>query len=269
MWLGLAPNRLIAAQDFSCSRFEFSPEKSERLCIRICPRLSSNCHSNSISAPHFFSNLSFTNFVPQEYCFYEFSDTWQLWIMDEDELALVSSLYGKGTILCWLLTILACLISWACNKKKRNSDTLNADFIGILVLPSVAAGHTIYQIRCLKSLSSSDIIPVRVTQLSRAIEASLTVTETFIILSVVLFLIGFPSRCYKRAVLIASTGLFCLTTEYLVNSHLANSPSQQLRAITSSFTRSFVSNSAIFSAVTLILILACIDITFCLALYVF
>lgn len=27
MWLGLAPNRLIAVQDFSCSRFEFSPEK--------------------------------------------------------------------------------------------------------------------------------------------------------------------------------------------------------------------------------------------------
>lgn len=236
---------------------------------RICPRLSSNGHSSLMPSPHFFSRLISTNFVPQAYSFYKFSDAWKLWIMDEDELALVSSFYSQGTILCWLLTILACLISWACNKKKRNSDTLNADFIGILVLPSVAAGHTIYQIRCLRNLSSSDIRPIRITQLSRAIEASLTVTETFIIFSVVLFLVAFPSRCYKRAVLIASAGLFCLATEYLVNSQLTNSPSQQLRTITSSFTRSFVSDSAIFSAVMLILILACIAITLCLALYVF
>lgn len=189
--------------------------------------------------------------------------------MDEDELALVSSLYGKGTILCWLFTILACLISWTCHKEKRNSDTLNADFIGILVLPFVAAGHTIYQIRCLKSLSSSDFSPVRITQLSRAVEASLTVTETFIILSLLLFLVALSARCSKRAVSIAVTGLFCLATEYLVYSQLTSSKSQQLRVITSSFTRSFVSDSAVFSAVILMLILACIAITFCLALYLY
>lgn len=189
--------------------------------------------------------------------------------MVEDELALVSSLYGKGTILCWLLTILACLISWTCNKEKRNSDALNADFVGILVLPFVAAGHTIYQIRCLKSLSSSDFSPVRITQLSRAVEASLTVTETFIILSMVLFLMALPVRCYKRALSIAVTGLFCLATEYLVYSHLTNSQSQELRAITSSFTRSFVSDNAVVSAVILISILACIAIAFYLASHVF
>lgn len=189
--------------------------------------------------------------------------------MDEDELALVSSLYGKGTTLCWLFTILACLISWACEKKKRRSDTLNADFIGILALPSVAAGHTIYQIRCLKSLAYSDIRPVRITQLSRAIEASLTITETFMVLSVMLFLVAFHARCYKRAVLTALTGLLCLATEYVVYSQLTNSPSQQLRMIRDNFTRSFVSDSAIFTAVILALILGCIAMAFCLALYVF
>lgn len=105
--------------------------------------------------------------------------------MDEDELALVSSLYGKGTTVCWLFTILACLILWTCDKRKRKSDTLDADFIGILALPAVAAGHTIYQIRSLKSLAFSDTRPGKITQLSRAIEASLTVTETYMILSVV------------------------------------------------------------------------------------
>lgn len=189
--------------------------------------------------------------------------------MDEDELALVSSLYGKGTTLCWLFTILACLISWTCDQKKRRSDTLNADFIGILALPSVSAGHTIYQIRCVKSLTYSDIRPLAITQLSRAIEASLTITETFMVLSVVLFLVAFPARCYKRAVLIALTGLLCLATEYVVYSQLTNSPIQQLRVIRANFTRSFVSDSAIFTTVILILIFACIAIAFCLALYVF
>ncbi|KAG6356413.1 hypothetical protein INS49_015801 [Diaporthe citri] len=189
--------------------------------------------------------------------------------MDEDELALVSSLYGKGTTVCWLFTILACLILWTCDKRKRRSDTLDADFIGILALPSVAAGHTIYQIRCLKSLTFSDIKPVKIKQISRAIEASLTVTETFMILSVVLFLVAFPARCYKRAVLIALTGLFCLATEYVVYSQLTRSPSQHLSTIRASFTRSFVSDSAIITAVILALILACIAIAFCLALYVF
>lgn len=189
--------------------------------------------------------------------------------MDEDELALVSSLYGKGTTLCWLFTILACLILWTCDKRKRKSDTLDADFIGILALPSVAAGHTIYQIRCLKSLTFADISPLKITQLSRAIEASLTVTETFMMLSVVLFLVAFYARCYKRAVLIALTGLFCLATEYVVYSQLTRSPSQHRSNIRASFTRSFVSDSAIITAVILVLILASIAIAFCLAQYVF
>lgn len=189
--------------------------------------------------------------------------------MDEDELALVSSLYGRGTILCWLFTILACLISWTGDKRKRKSDTLNADFIGILTLPSVAAGHTLYQIRCLKTLSYSDMRPVKITQFSRAIEASLTIIETFITFSIVLFLLVFLARCYKRAVSIALTGLFCLATEYLVYSQLTSSPNQELRAITTNFTRSFVSNSGVIIGVMLILVVACIAITLSLALYVF
>ena len=189
--------------------------------------------------------------------------------MEDEELALVSSLYGKGTTLCWLLTILACLTSWTCDKQKRRSDSLNADFIGVLALPSVAAGHTIYQIRGLEDPNFSDTERIKLTQISRAIEASLTVTETFMVLSVVLFLVAFPARSYKRAILTAVTGLFCLATEYVVYSELTNSTSQQLRAISANFTRSFVSGSAIITAVILVLILSCITIAFFLAVYVF
>ncbi|KAJ0115066.1 hypothetical protein J7T55_001475 [Diaporthe amygdali] len=188
--------------------------------------------------------------------------------MDEDSLALVSSLYGKGTIFCWLLTILACLVTWTCNKRKRKSDSLNADFIGILTLPAVAAGHTIYQARYLKSHALLDANPNTVIQLSRAIEASLTVTETFMILSVLLFLLAFPARCYKRAISTALIGLLCLATEYVVYSHLTSSPNQQLRSIRANFTRSFVADTTIIIAVILFLILACIFIAFCLAWYV-
>lgn len=187
----------------------------------------------------------------------------------DDELALVSSLYGEGTILCWLLTILACLVSWTCDKRKRKSDHLNPDFIGILTLPSVALAHTIYQTRSLNSPASLNIQPASAIQLSRALEASLTVTETFMILSVVLFLVAFPARCYKRAILTALVGLFCLATEYLVYSQLTSSPNHRLMAIKSNFSRSFVSDTAIIITVIISLILTCISIAFCLALYVF
>lgn len=189
--------------------------------------------------------------------------------MDEDELALVSSLYGKGTTLCWLLTILACLISWTCDKRKRNSDSLNADFIGIHCLPCVAAGHTLHQIRGLGALDFANIRPITIIQISRAIEASLTLTETFMVLSVVLFLVAFPARCYKRAALTAATGLFCLVTEYSVYKQLTSSTSRELEDIQANFTRSFVSDSAIILTVVLVLVLTCIAIAFCLALYVF
>lgn len=52
--------------------------------------------------------------------------------MDQEELALVPSLYGSGTTMCWLLTILASLVSWTCDKRKRKSDTLEADVIAII-----------------------------------------------------------------------------------------------------------------------------------------
>lgn len=189
--------------------------------------------------------------------------------MEEDDLVLVSSLYGKGTTLCWLLTILACLISWTCDKRKRNSDSLNADFIGIHCLPCVAAGHTLHQIRHLETLDFTNIRSITIIQISRAIEASLTVTETFMILSVVIFLVAFPARCYKRAALTAATGLLCLATEYSVYKKLTSSPSQELKAVRANFTRSFVSDSAIIITIVLALVLTCIAIAFCLALYVF
>lgn len=189
--------------------------------------------------------------------------------MDEDELILVSSLYGKGTTLCWLLTILACLISWTCDKRKRKSDSLNADFVGIHCLPCVAAGHTLHQIRSLGTLDFTNTRPITIIQISRAIEASLTLTETFMILSVVLFLVAFPARCYKRAALIAATSLLCLATEYCVYKQLTISPTQELQAIKDNFTRSFVSDSAIILTVVLVLVLTCIAIAFCLAWYIF
>lgn len=55
--------------------------------------------------------------------------------MDQEELALVSSLYGSGTAMCWLLTILASLVSWTCEKRKGRSDTPEADVIAIKSFP--------------------------------------------------------------------------------------------------------------------------------------
>lgn len=193
--------------------------------------------------------------------------------MDDDELALVSSLYGKGTIFGWLATILSCLISWTCNEHKRKSDSIGADFIAVLTLPSVATGHIIYQIRSLPgktTIANDELATPTAVQHSRAIEAPLTVIETFMVLSVILFLVVFPVHCYKRAVLIAVVGLLCLATEVMVYLLLTNAPGHSLpRTVHDHFSRSFVSDTTVVITVILSLVLTCIAAAFCLAWYVF
>lgn len=73
-----------------------------------------------VIGPHvvilFLSSLTSTKFARQSFSWHKISGYWELYDMDEDDLALLSSLYGEGTTLFWLLTILACLVSWICDE---------------------------------------------------------------------------------------------------------------------------------------------------------
>ncbi|KAK5048992.1 hypothetical protein LTR84_005414 [Exophiala bonariae] len=138
-----------------------------------------------------------------------------------DRYGLVSSLYGPGAIACWYLTTLSIVVSWTLHPKKRKTGSIDVDLIALLTLPAVAAGHVISQALTLLSdydmSASSDIGGDQYDQSIAAIEAPFSIIETFMIISVILFLIAVWALCLRRAICVAVVGLLCLATECYIN----------------------------------------------------
>lgn len=138
-----------------------------------------------------------------------------------DRYALVSSLYGPGTIACWYLTILSVLVSWTLHPKKRKSGSIDVDLIALLTLPAVAAGHLCWQVSTLISRhDNSPSLGVKSNEYAQsiaAIEAPFSVIESFMAISVVLFLVALWAVCLRRAICVATVGLLCLATECYIH----------------------------------------------------
>ena len=173
----------------------------------------------------------------------------------QNRLALVSSLYGPGTITCWYLTILSVLLSWTLHPRKRKSGSIDVDLIAILTLPAVAAGHLVSQVQALlnqdKTIRASSSADLKYIQSVAAIEASFNVTETFMAISVILFVVATWTFCVRRAVFVALVGLLCFTIEsYIHFSEVRNLGLQYSRPDVygsgnhTTFTRYFVADFA-------------------------
>lgn len=134
-----------------------------------------------------------------------------------DRYAQVSSLYGPGTVACWYLTILSVFVSWTLHPKKRKSGSIDVDLIALLTLPAVAAGHLCWQVSML--ISRHDTSPnmgVKTDEYAQsiaAIEAPFSVIESFMAISVILFLVALWTVSLRRAICVATVGLLCLATE--------------------------------------------------------
>ena len=139
----------------------------------------------------------------------------------QNQLALVSSLYGPGTIACWYLTALSVLVSWLLHPRKRQSGSIDVDLIAVLVLPAVAAGHLFSQVRGF--LSQDNIMPAgsnadwKYRQSVAAIEAPLNVTETFLPISAILLIVASLTFCFRRVIFVSSVALLCLAVEFYVH----------------------------------------------------
>lgn len=142
----------------------------------------------------------------------------------QGQLALVSSLYGPGTITCWYLTTLSVLVSWTLHPRKRNLGSIDVDLIAVLTLPAVAAGHLVSQIRGF--LRQDDVVRPsgsadwKYLQSVAAIEAPFNVTETFMATSIILFIVAAWMYCVRRAIFVAWIGLLCFTVECYI--HFSN-----------------------------------------------
>ena len=149
----------------------------------------------------------------------------------QNQFALVSSLYGPGTIICWYLTSLSVLLSWTLHPRKRKSGSIDVDIIAVLTLPAIAAGHLVSQVRRLLNQDSNaqtdSSADWEYLQSVAAIEAPFNVTETFMAISVILFLVAAWMLCIRRAIFVALIGLFCFTVECYV--HFSNLKNLGLR----------------------------------------
>jgi hypothetical protein len=54
-----------------------------------------------------------------------------------------SSLYGPGTFICWLCSLVSVLISWRFNQHSKTHDTITNDLLVTLTLPAIAAVHSL------------------------------------------------------------------------------------------------------------------------------
>lgn len=133
-----------------------------------------------------------------------------------DRLSTVSSLYGPGTILCWYLTTLSVLISWTPHPHRKKSGSIDVDLIATLTLPSVAAGHVISQAQgsVRQLLEDQDL---QLTSAIAALEAPFVVVESFMALSIILFLTAAWMVKIRRAVSVAVVGLLCFAVECYIH----------------------------------------------------
>ena len=135
-----------------------------------------------------------------------------------ERFGLVSSLYGPGNLACWFCLIVSVAVSWTVNPSTRRKDSITNDFIAVLNMPVVAAGHFFYLVAQQRSGSIKDLLGSRdegdVMSVG-ALEAPLTVCEDFMIWAAVLFSLT-DRRHQKRGTLLLCVGLLCLAPEVLL-----------------------------------------------------
>jgi hypothetical protein len=137
---------------------------------------------------------------------------------------LVDSLYGPGTVITWLLTMISVLIDWTLNKSMRHDDIVNFNLIASFILPIVSTGHLTYQItrypapvpQIITSISFDDRAMVA------ALEAPLNICETFPWCSLILVLpcMSWRSGLARKSCfwMVTNVGLLSWTTETILNS---------------------------------------------------
>ena len=129
-------------------------------------------------------------------------------------LSQVYGLYGPGSMLCWYLLILSCMIQWTLHPHRRGKDTISVETIAVLLFPLASAWYLIslslqaYQNAALHT----DYCDLATCQASKAIEAPALVL--YIWLTVIVFI--YPLTLVYRPSLKRLSAFFLVFTAGLV-----------------------------------------------------
>lgn len=136
-----------------------------------------------------------------------------------ERFSLVSSLYGPGTVGCWLFTLASVFVTWTLNVDSRRRDSITNDFIAALSFPAIAAGHFFYLLffadHSTGSLVFTNTEPEKISYAAAA-EAPINVCETFAAAALALFAIAAFRGHSRRYVCLLVVGLLAFSTEVVV-----------------------------------------------------
>ncbi|KAF4499920.1 hypothetical protein FAGAP_3921 [Fusarium agapanthi] len=138
-----------------------------------------------------------------------------------ERFSLVASFYGPGNIASWLCMVVSVLTTWCLNTEYRRKDSISADLVVVLAVPSVAAGHAIYMLffgysnheSILHLFTSADL---EVVKHAAAAEAALDVCETFSAIAVLLVFVSMFFGHLRRTLAVITVGLLAFSTEAVV-----------------------------------------------------
>ncbi|VBB72106.1 Putative protein of unknown function [Podospora comata] len=140
-----------------------------------------------------------------------------------DRVSNVSSLYGPGNMGGWLCILISLFVTWTFNPKYSRSNTISPDFIIALTIPAVAAGHVYNLIFFQAPSSSTSSLKTLLTssdissqQFSSALEAPLTVCETFSGFGLALFGLATWKGQMKRALIVLVVTAFTWSPEWAI-----------------------------------------------------
>ncbi|KAL2204261.1 hypothetical protein CC79DRAFT_1400475 [Sarocladium strictum] len=140
----------------------------------------------------------------------------------EDRFSAVSSFYGPGTATAWLCTLSSIFITWCFNAEHSHKDNFGLDFVVAVAIPAISSVHALYQIFSPPNTSPNDPqVPPGAQQSwslfisqdpdtlrrAAAIEAALTICETFSAAAVVLVFIAMFRGHVKRMLVTVAAGL--------------------------------------------------------------
>ena len=125
----------------------------------------------------------------------------------------VSGVYGPGSMLGWYLTILGCLVSWTLHPRHKETDSISADMVAVLLFPLAAASHFTSLTRNAFHNASAyeDLSLISTCQMSKAVEAPARVIFVWTIITVIMY--ALPALHHrKRGSAVALVLVVCIIT---------------------------------------------------------
>jgi hypothetical protein len=177
-----------------------------------------------------------------------------------NDLSLVSSQYGPGPVVGWLLAAISVFLSWtfdsrlSSNSIRTRSRLISADFIATVIFPLIATSDILLQLSRYPG-NLANLTTANNTLLQRRVhilEAPLVLVEGALVVTVSLISTALYKQHFGKAVVLAAVNICGLGVEGILLPRTAMHDSERPYK---SFSRSFLPNSVLLFVLTTVLVI--------------